>query len=90
MGDPMNCTTDGCTNVVYARGWCHKHYRWNQMRNHTMWTAREQQPIHGTRKRYEKGCRCNDCTTRESEYRAAWRLRTGQTKTSRVLKGDDR
>ena len=45
------------------------------------------EPFHGTRKRYAKGCRCDDCSRRESEYRAAWRLATGRTKTSRVLGG---
>lgn len=86
MGDPMSCAIDGCSKPTYARRLCRAH--WGRRRDD--WPRFEQAPIHGTRKRYEKGCRCNDCTTRESEYRAAWRLRTGQTKTSRVLKGDDR
>jgi len=48
--------------------------------------ARPVQPaVHGTRRRYAKGCRCDECSRRESEYRAAWRLRTGRSKKSTVL-----
>ena len=46
-----------------------------------------QPAVHGTRRRYAKGCRCDECSRRESEYRAAWRLATGRTTTSRVLGG---
>jgi hypothetical protein len=46
-----------------------------------------QPAIHGSRRRYAKGCRCDDCSRRESEYRAAWRLATGRTTTSTVLGG---
>ena len=44
-----------------------------------------QKAVHGTRRRYAKGCRCEDCSRRESEYRAEWRLRTGRSKKSTVL-----
>ena len=23
----MNCSVDGCKNIIYARGWCRRHYR---------------------------------------------------------------
>ncbi len=76
-----------CTSPAYARGWCRRHYE--QHRGTDEWDRRiaTQQPQHGTRTRYDKGCRCDACRQRESEYRAAWRLRTGNGKTSRVLGG---
>ena len=81
------CTEPGCPNVYYARRWCSKHWRYHKHRQSAEWHARGQQPIHGTRKRYAKGCRCADCRNRESAWRAEWRLRTGRTTTSRVLGG---
>lgn len=45
----------------------------------------KQEAVHGTRRRYAKGCRCEHCARRESEYRAEWRLRTGRSKKSTVL-----
>lgn len=77
----MTCTVNGCSKPSYARQLCRAH--WGRRRND--WPSRYQAPIHGTRKRYAKGCRCDDCVTRESEYRAAWRLNTGRTNSSRVL-----
>ena len=49
-----------------------------------------QPAIHGTRKRYQKGCRCAPCRRCESEWRAAWRLEKGHTKSSRVLAAKER
>ena len=79
----MSCVIDGCSKPTYARRLCHPH--WSRRRDG--WPRLDQAPIHGTRKRYEKGCRCDDCSRRESEYRAAWRLATGRTTTSTVLGG---
>lgn len=81
------CGIDGCDRVYLARGWCSTHYRWNRDHQTDEFVARAQGPIHGTRKRYAKGCRCAACVRRESEYRAEWRLSTGRTNTSRVLGG---
>ena len=79
----MSCVIDGCTKPTYARKLCRAH--WGRRRHEQPPII--QAPIHGTRKRYAKGCRCDDCSRRESEYRAAWRLATGRTTTSRVLGG---
>ena len=79
----MSCVIDGCTKPTYARQLCHAH--WGRRRDEHL--PKIWEPFHGTRKRYAKGCRCDDCSRRESEYRAAWRLATGRTKTSRVLGG---
>lgn len=81
------CGIDGCAKPKYARNMCVQHWRRVRDRMQEEWHERHQPPIHGTRKRYEKGCRCDECVTRESEYRALWRLNTGRTKTSRVLGG---
>ena len=83
----MSCTVSNCERKSYARGWCRTHYLHHRNLQTDDWHARTPLPIHGTRKRYAKGCRCEYCTRRESEYRAAWRLLTGRTKSSRVLGG---
>ena len=31
------------------------------------------QPVHGTRSRYRKGCRCRECTDAERNYRRRYR-----------------
>lgn len=80
----MTCTVDGCMKPTYARQLCRAH--WGRRRHE--WPPRYQPPVHGTRKRYEKGCRCDDCCQRESQYRAEWRVRTGRTINSRVLGGE--
>lgn len=85
--DRMSCTVTNCQGKSYARGWCIKHYRFHRDRQTNEWNQRTPKPIHGTRKRYAKGCRCEHCRRRESEYRAAWRLVTGRTKSSTVLGG---
>jgi len=83
----MTCTVDGCDKAHYARGWCIIHWQHHRTRQTPEWAMSGPQPIHGTRRRYAKGCRCDDCSRRESEYRAAWRLATGRTTTSTVLGG---
>ncbi|MFZ8877223.1 MAG: hypothetical protein ACO3NB_09410 [Ilumatobacteraceae bacterium] len=83
----MSCTIDDCDKAHYARGWCIVHWRHHRARQTVEWQTTGPQPIHGTRRRYAKGCRCSDCSRRESEYRAAWRLATGRTTTSTVLGG---
>ena len=80
--DRMICTVDGCDKPHHARGLCRTH--WAHRRTKDDWQPWHQPPIHGTRKRYDKGCRCDECRRRESEYRAAWRLRTGRTTTTRI------
>ena len=83
----MTCTVEGCEKAHYARGWCIAHWRHHRATQTAEWLASGPQPIHGTRRRYAKGCRCDACSRRESEYRAAWRLATGRTTTSTVLGG---
>lgn len=83
----MTCTIDDCDKPHYARDLCRTHWGHHRERMRHEWQPNHQAPIHGTRKRYAKGCRCDDCCRRESEYRAAWRLATGRTTTSTVLGG---
>jgi hypothetical protein len=91
--DRVRCTTEGCNCVPKnGLGWCKRCWTEHRNTNSDEYQARRRalQPgLHGTRKRYDKGCRCDDCRRRESAYRAEWRLRTGQTRTSRVLGGED-
>ena len=89
--DRTRCTTVGCNRVPKnGLGWCKRCWTHHRSTNSDDYQARRRDlhPVmHGTRKRYEKGCRCIDCVTRESQYRAEWRLRTRQTQTSQVLGG---
>lgn len=43
------------------------------------------EPAHGTHHRYNRGCRCDDCRAARRRYVAEWKLRTGRSKTSRLL-----
>ena len=83
------CSIEGCPNVHHSLGWCRKHRDWIAKRHPDRYQARYDAtvrgPQHGTRKRYSAGCRCALCKRVESEYRAAWRLRTGRTRSSSVL-----
>lgn len=38
---------------------------------------------HGTLYQYGRGCRCDECRMRQSEYKRQWRAETGQTKSIR-------
>lgn len=75
----MRCNSDTCTNVVQSLGWCRKHY-WRHRRLETdEYQARRAEAEqrftqqHGTRSRYRKGCRCDDCRKAETEYRRRYR-----------------
>lgn len=39
---------------------------------------------HGTRSRYNAGCRCDDCTKANAEYVTEWRHATGRTDPARL------
>jgi 5-methylcytosine-specific restriction endonuclease McrA len=54
--------------------------------HHLQKTTREQTGprLHGTLTTYSRGkCRCDACRTAFNEWKTAWRLRTGRTKTRR-------
>jgi len=86
-GNPSGCTEHQCSRKYYARGWCRRHYY--EKHGTPEWQARDNwiRPKHGTRTRYKKGCRCDECRRYVSEYVAEWRRRTGRTKQSYVLEG---
>lgn len=44
---------------------------------------------HGTTRGYNRGCRCDDCRAARRRYIAEWKLRTGRSKTSRLLTAPD-
>lgn len=83
------CNETECRNVVSSLNWCRKHATWHGKRKTREYKRRMteagQLARHGTRRRYSKGCRCKSCAIVESEYRAAWRLRTGRTRTSKII-----
>lgn len=78
-GDPVTCSVDVCTNAVYSLGWCRKHHHRHQTTRTAQYEARladvgkrwAQQ--HGTRSRYRKGCRCDECRRAETAYRRRYR-----------------
>lgn len=72
------CDYDDCARAAYALGWCQPHYRRNlaartdeHQRRQALSNYRPQQ--HGTRSRYRKGCRCDDCRRAETNYRRRYR-----------------
>lgn len=70
------CGVDGCTNALHALGWCRCHcdrHRRTSSDEYRRRAAATNQPIHGTRSRYRKGCRCDDCRRAETDYRRRYR-----------------
>jgi lambda repressor-like predicted transcriptional regulator len=73
------CTIDGCDKLVRARGWCSKHYqRWQRHGDPSVYVGRNQglrsdAARHGSRRKYDLGCRCFPCRAAENRYQQAWR-----------------
>lgn len=73
------CSVTGCGNVVDSLGWCRSHASWNREAGTLEYWKRMSEagcvPIHGTRSRYRRGCRCSSCTAAERDYRRQYRAR---------------
>lgn len=69
------CTIDGCNRPHCARGWCNAHWqRWR--RTGDPLGTRQRAPRrdtaqHGSRRRYQTGCRCDLCWRAQKRYRIA-------------------
>lgn len=64
-----------CPERVLARGWCSRHYqRWNHHGHTGLYgdVVRADAAQHGSRRKYQGGCRCLRCGVAESRYQAAW------------------
>jgi hypothetical protein len=73
------CDVIGCDNVVDSLRWCRSHASWHRDAGTIEYWRRLREagcvPIHGTRSRYRRGCRCSSCTAAERDYRRQYRAR---------------
>ena len=73
------CSIDGCDDAVRARGWCGKHWqRWRRTGDPSRLLGRDNivrhdQARHGSRRRFELGCRCFPCRIADNRYQRSWR-----------------
>lgn len=64
-----------CPDRVRARGWCSRHYqRWSHHGHTGLYGdfVRSDAAGHGSRRKYQAGCRCLPCAVAESRYQRAW------------------
>lgn len=54
----------------------HPHAKARCLNCHHAYVA-SQEPAHGSRSRYNGGCRCQDCRDANTAYTRRWRQRTG-------------
>jgi hypothetical protein len=71
------CSVEDCDRESRARGWCLKHYqRWSKNGHPTIVPERKPRRDaagHGTRRRYDLGCRCLPCAIANSRYQSRWK-----------------
>jgi len=74
-----SCSVHRCMRAYYCMGWCRHHYERHRDAVTPEWNDRRDEheqrfaPQHGTRTRYRKGCRCDDCRQAETDYRRRYR-----------------
>lgn len=73
------CSVKDCGREVVARGWCKKHWtRWSRYGDPlTTRRKRGDECAHGTRSKYQTGCRCDECREANRLYIEAGRRAAG-------------